>query len=228
MALRFWIAETIAIVGAASGAVGAAAGVAQAASQAKPIFWDPPMDKVEEIHDALNAAIHAFSSIRKDFMNEVKRNKMKAPSETYIEWINRVVEIEKQVKFSADEYGKHSKEESSFWFPSSLYSKEEMIKMYKEVTNLLNEGNQIRNKILVDQPPEIVVERKAPDINKFKTLRKPLEQILDLLEKDNVKGIRIHGTVGIGKTTIMLNLNKHEQVAKKFDSHMAHGIKRGG
>ncbi|XP_028078048.1 probable disease resistance protein At1g51480 [Camellia sinensis] len=211
------MAETIAIVGAVSGAVRTAAGVAQAASQAKLIFWDPPTDKVKEIHDTLNAAIHALSSIRKDYMNEVKRNKMKPPSETYMEWINRAVEIEKQVKFSADEYGKHSKEESPFWFPSSLYFKEEMIKMYKEVTNLLNEGNQIRNKILVDQPPEIVVEKKGPDINKFETLQKPLEQILDLLEKDYVKGIRIHGIVGIGKTTIMLNLNNHERVAKKFD-----------
>ncbi|KAI8028673.1 putative disease resistance protein [Camellia lanceoleosa] len=134
------------------------------------------MDEVDEIHDALNAAVRALSSIRKDFMNEVERNKMKVPSETYMEWINRAVEIEKQVKFSVDE-----------------------------------------DKILVDQPPETVVKRRGPDINKFKTLRKPLEQILDLLEKDNVKGIRIHGTVGIGKTTIMLNLNNHEQVAKKFD-----------
>ncbi|KAI8025295.1 putative disease resistance protein [Camellia lanceoleosa] len=150
-------------------------------------------------------------------MNDVERNKMKAPSETYMEWINRAVEIEKQVKFSADEYGKHGKEESSFWFLSSSYFKEEIIKMYKEITNLLSEGNQIRDKILVDQPPEIVVERKGPDINKFETLQKPLEQTLDLLEKDYVKGIRIHGTVGIGKTTIMLNLNNHEQVAKKFD-----------
>ncbi|KAL7235662.1 hypothetical protein ACSBR1_019036 [Camellia fascicularis] len=211
------MAETIAIVGAVSGAVGAAAGVVQAASQAKPIFWDPPMDKVEEIHDDLNAAARALGSTRKDFMNEVERNKMKAPSETYMEWINRVEEIEKQVKFLVDEYGKHSKEESSFWFPSSSYFKDEMIKMYKKVTNLLNEGNQIRDKILVDQPPETVVQRRGPDINKFETLRKPLEQILDLLEKDNVKGIRIHGTVGIGKTTIMLNLNNHEQVSKKFD-----------
>ncbi|KAL7235697.1 hypothetical protein ACSBR1_019063 [Camellia fascicularis] len=149
------MAETIAIVGAVSGAVGAAVGVVQSASQAKPIFWDPPMDKVEEIHDTLNAAIHALGSIRKDFMNEVERNKMKVPSETYMEWINRAVEIEKQ--------------------------------------------------------------RRGPDINKFETLRKPLEQILDLPEKDNVKRIRIHGTVGIGKTTIMLNLNNHEQVAKKFN-----------
>ncbi|GMP39489.1 hypothetical protein CsSME_00010303 [Camellia sinensis var. sinensis] len=211
------MAETIAIVGAVSGAVGAAAGVVQAASQAKPIFWDPPMDKVEEIHDALNAAVRALDSIRKDFMNEVERNKMKAPSETYMEWINRAAEIEKQVKFSVDEYGKHSKGESCFWFISSSYFKEEMMKMYKKVTNLLNESNQIGDKILVDQPPELVVQRRGPDISKFETLRKPLEQILDLLEKDNVKGIRIHETVGIGKTTIMLNLNNHEQVAKKFD-----------
>ncbi|KAL7235668.1 hypothetical protein ACSBR1_019039 [Camellia fascicularis] len=64
-----------------------AAGVVQAASQAKPIFWDPPMDKVEEIHDDLNAAARAraLGSTRKDFMNEVERNKMKAPSETCME-----------------------------------------------------------------------------------------------------------------------------------------------
>ncbi|KAI7981030.1 Disease resistance protein RPS2 [Camellia lanceoleosa] len=92
-----------------------------------------------------------------------------------------------------------------------------MKKMYKTVINLWDEGDQIREKILVDRPPEIVVNMRAPDIKKFETLQKLLEQILDLLKGNKVKGIRIQRPLGIGKTTIMLNLNNHEQVAKMFD-----------
>ncbi|KAE9446797.1 hypothetical protein C3L33_21303, partial [Rhododendron williamsianum] len=44
-----------------------------------------------------------------------------------------------------------------------------------------------------------------------------LEKILHWLRRYKVKGIGIHGIVGIGKTTILLNLNNHEQVAKMFD-----------
>ena len=89
--------------------------------------------------------------------------------------------------------------------------------MYKRVINLRDEGDQIREKILVNRPPETVVNMRAPDIKKFETLQKSLKQILDLLKGNQVKGIRIHGPLGIGKTTIMLNLNNHEQVAKMFD-----------
>ncbi|XP_028101567.1 probable disease resistance protein At5g63020 [Camellia sinensis] len=65
----------------------------------------------------------------------------------------------------------------------------------------------------VDPPPERVVK----DISSFKTLLEPLKETLVLLERDKIKRICIHGTVGIGKTTIMCNLYYREQVAKKFD-----------
>ncbi|KAF5951434.1 hypothetical protein HYC85_009378 [Camellia sinensis] len=92
-----------------------------------------------------------------------------------------------------------------------------MKKMYKRVINLRDEVDQIREKILVNRPPETVKNMRAQDIKKIETLQKSLEQILDLLKGNKVKGIRIHGPLGIGKTTIMLNLNNHEQVAKMFD-----------
>lgn len=82
---------------------------------------------------------------------------------------------------------------------------------------MAEESNQIRDKLLVDQPPEPVVKMRAPDIKKFETLQKSLEQVLGLLRNDKVKGIKIHGAVGIGKTTIMLNLNNDDEVAKMFD-----------
>ncbi|KAI8026610.1 putative disease resistance protein [Camellia lanceoleosa] len=48
----------------------------------------------------------------------------------------------------------------------------------------------------------------------------PLEETMDLLKKDKVKGIAISGMMGTGKTTIMKNLNDHEEVAKRFDMVM--------
>ncbi|KAI8028670.1 putative disease resistance protein [Camellia lanceoleosa] len=77
---------------------------------------------------------------------------------------------------------------------------------------------QKKYEMMVDPSPEhIVKSSRAPDISRFRTLQEPLEQTLDLLEHDKIKRICIHGTVGIGKTTILHNLNNHEQVAEKFD-----------
>ncbi|CAL5330755.1 unnamed protein product [Camellia sinensis] len=199
--------------------IGAAARVMQAVSQAKPIFWDPLMTKVNlsenvEIHYYLNDAVNNLVSVNMDFKNEVERNKMKKPSEAYLEWNCRVMKIEEEVEELVANYKKPKKR---FSFPSRSGFKEKMKKMYKIVINLRDEGDQIREKILVNRPPETVVNMRAPDIKKFETLQKSLEQILDLLKGNKVKGIRIHGPLGIGKTTIMLNLNNHEQVAKMFD-----------
>ncbi|KAL7205722.1 hypothetical protein ACSBR2_018614 [Camellia fascicularis] len=200
--------------------IGAAAGVMQAVSQAKPIFWDPLMTKVnlsenvEEIHYYLNDAVNNLVSVKMDFKNEVERNKTKKPSEAYLEWNRRVMKIEEEVEELVANYKKPSKR---FSFPSRSGFKEKMKKMYKRVINLRDDGDQIREKILVNRPPETVVNMRAPDIKKFETLQKSPEQILDLLKGNKVKGIRIRGPLGIGKTTIMLNLNNHEQVAKMFD-----------
>ncbi|KAH7856521.1 hypothetical protein Vadar_002436 [Vaccinium darrowii] len=69
-----------------------------------------------------------------------------------------------------------------------------------------------------DRAPECVIKRNGPDIRDFGTLRKALGKILDwLMNGYDVKGIGIHGIPGIGKTTIMSNLNDHNQVAKMFD-----------
>ncbi|GFY88602.1 hypothetical protein Acr_06g0005420 [Actinidia rufa] len=210
----------IATIGAVTGAVAATAGVVQAVSQAKPVFWDPLKvflsENAEEICDALNESAQKLGSVRKDFENKVERNKMKVPTECYVGWIRRVMETDSQVTNLVAEFNK-SKEEPAFWFPSCPDFSKKMKKRYKKVLDLLQESDQIKDKILVDRSLEPVIKRKAPDIRKLGTLRKPLEKILNWLERYKVKAIGIHGILGIGKTTIMLNLNNHDQVAKKFD-----------
>ncbi|KAG5525747.1 hypothetical protein RHGRI_032137 [Rhododendron griersonianum] len=216
------MAGTIATIGAVTGVVGATAGVVQAVSQAAQAFWQPLRvtlsDNVEEIRDALNEAVQVLGSVRKDFETEVEKNKTKVPSRTYVEWRRRVMEIDGQVKDIIAEYNKESKEEVSFWFSSPRPDfREEMKKMHEKVIYLLRDSNEIRDKMLVDRAPEPVIKREGPDIRKFETLRKPLEKILGWLKRYKVKGIGIYGTVGIGKTTVMLNLNNHDQVATMFD-----------
>ncbi|KAF7112707.1 hypothetical protein RHSIM_RhsimUnG0201700 [Rhododendron simsii] len=76
----------------------------------------------------------------------------------------------------------------------------------------------MKSEMLVDRAPEPVIKREGPDIRKFETLQKPLEKIMDWLKRYKVKGIGIYGTVGIGKTTIMLNLNNHDQFKGNWDS----------
>ncbi|KAE8672315.1 Detected protein of unknown function [Hibiscus syriacus] len=89
-------------------------------------------------------------------------------------------------------------------------------KMCEETQKLLEDGKFL-GCILVDKPIEPVLKVNAPEIKAFPSLQRPLEQVLEVLRNDKLKGIGISGTLGVGKTTIMKNLNNHEQVAKMFD-----------
>ncbi|KAI8532043.1 hypothetical protein RHMOL_Rhmol11G0182600 [Rhododendron molle] len=68
------------------------------------------------------------------------------------------------------------------------------------------------------KPPKIVEKQGGPDITNFGEPGKEIKKILDaLLGSSNVKTIVILGKMGLGKTTMMRNLNAHAEVAKKFD-----------
>ncbi|KAI7981029.1 hypothetical protein LOK49_Contig78G00005 [Camellia lanceoleosa] len=129
-----------------------------------------------------------------DFKNEVERNKMKKPSEAYLEWNRRVMKIEEEVEELVANYKKSIKR---FRFSSRSGFKETMKKMYKRVINLRDESDQIREKILVNRPPETVVNMRAPDIKKFETLQKSLEQILDLLKGKKFLSFLMAETIAI-------------------------------
>uniref|UniRef100_A0A2N9HRG8 AAA+ ATPase domain-containing protein n=1 Tax=Fagus sylvatica TaxID=28930 RepID=A0A2N9HRG8_FAGSY len=57
----------------------------------------------------------------------------------------------------------------------------------------------------------------AAKIEDKPSLYKVVEEILGLLKDRDVKRIGLWGSGGIGKTTIMRNLNNHEDIAKMFD-----------
>ncbi|CAL5379961.1 unnamed protein product [Camellia sinensis] len=208
MFLRFLIGRTMSPIPitALSTVVSAAATVVQAVSQAKTAFWGPHLSKLvltdnaednpRIINDAVGVLLsHVLDSYKMEL------------SETCKEWI-------RQVKDFVAEYDKISKE-SSFWSPSSLDSREQRRKMFDKIKALM----QKKYEMMIDPSLEHAVKSsRAPDISRFRTLQQPLKDTLDLLEHEKIKIICIHGTVGIGKTTILRNLNNHEQVAKEFDT----------
>ncbi|GMP39468.1 hypothetical protein CsSME_00010288 [Camellia sinensis var. sinensis] len=205
--------------------VAAAAAAMGALTQAKTAFWAPIVDTIassndmEEIYTALKEAIAMLGAKRDDHQNAIQRQKIKMPSKTYDQWIHRVIKTEEEVKKLLARYDKQSESSQTICFlPRSNFSNE-MKKKGEKVIKLLEDSNQLGS-ILVDQPLEPVIKLIAPNIKKFSTLQMPLEETLDLLKKDKVKGIAISGMMGTGKTAIMKNLNNHEKVAKRFDMVM--------
>ncbi|KAF7114615.1 hypothetical protein RHSIM_RhsimUnG0083100 [Rhododendron simsii] len=211
----------VAIASVGVGAVSAAGTLTQAWYQRK-VFWDLRMEKedlsdnVEAIIVDLNEASRKLGCIRKDFENEVRRNIMKAPTQMYLAWSCSVVEIGEEVKVNIAKYDNLNKDEA--FFGSSTYKdfREAFKKMYKRIKSLGEESNQLQYKMLVDLPPERVVNKGGVD-NNFVACERQIEEILDLLGSSKVKKIGILGTVGIGKTAMLKYLHCHEKVDEAFE-----------
>ncbi|KAK2989402.1 hypothetical protein RJ640_002232 [Escallonia rubra] len=207
--------------------VSAAAAVVGAVSQAKTTIFDPlretisNLKKLEEVHEALQDAIVSLVSRREEHESLVQKHRAtKMPSKPYIAWTGKVQRIEQKVKSFDTKYGIEVKKPLYLSFLSRSKLSEKMKEKALEIIPLLNEGSQFGSRfesMLVDKQPEHVVKMAPPDIKNFPALQRPLEQILDLLTKDRVKGIRVHGALGTGKTTMMQNLNDHSQVSEAFE-----------
>ncbi|KAK2986476.1 hypothetical protein RJ640_000230 [Escallonia rubra] len=214
--------------------VAAAASVLGAASQAKTSFYDPLRQKIsnskrlEEVHEVLKYAIDTLVSIRDELEIEVQNHKAtKRPSKPYITWVGKVQKIEDEVEGFETPYGIQIKKSKYRSFSSRSKLSDKMKAKASVIIHLLEEERQFRS-ILVDREPERVVKMTPPDIKNFPTLQRSLEQILVWLKEDGVKGIRVHGALGTGKTTIMQNLNDHSQVFETFGVVIWLNVSTGG
>uniref|UniRef100_A0A2N9GFT7 AAA+ ATPase domain-containing protein n=1 Tax=Fagus sylvatica TaxID=28930 RepID=A0A2N9GFT7_FAGSY len=71
--------------------------------------------------------------------------------------------------------------------------------------------------MVVEKLPERVIIIHGPKIEDKPFLHSTIEEILGHLQDKNVKRIGLWGMAGIGKTTIMQNLNNNEVIVKMFD-----------
>lgn len=138
---------------------------------------------------------------QRDDNEELRTQRKKRSSGFYLEWLSRVNEILQNVEaLNASTPGEIVQE------------------MLDEVLNLQQRGGDFEKGFWDDRPtePKPVVKISPPDIKSFTTLQKSLDELLQHLGDGRVKVIGVHGLPGVGKTTIMQNLNDHEEVTKMF------------
>nr|KAJ0184920.1 hypothetical protein LSAT_V11C900505010 [Lactuca sativa] len=204
-------------------AIAAGAGVAAAIIQGKTALWEPLKQTIalskdmDEIYGALDDAMQTLIAKRDDHEDMVQRHKTTmTPSNAYTNWILRVNLVAKEVNDLKAKYTKERKRSSWFSIGSRSSFTKKMRKTASRVFALMEEDTHLVD-VLVDKKPACVVEMITSKITNIPTLQQPLEQTLGWLCDKRVRGIRIHGLIGSGKTTIMENLNNHVKVAEMFD-----------
>ncbi|KAI3708678.1 hypothetical protein L2E82_38021 [Cichorium intybus] len=210
------------------------AAVVTATVATKTLVWDPLKETIEssndmgEVYRALNDAMKTHTAKRDDHEDNVQRHKTTMnPSKTYTNWNYRVNEVAKEVDQLEVKYTKKSKKSTFFCINSRAKFTEKMKKIASRVISLMMEGTDLVD-FLVGKKPACVVEMITPRITNIPSFQQPLEQILDWLCENEVRGIRIHGLVGSGKTTIMQNLNNHVKVSEMFDMVLWVTVSREG
>ncbi|KAM7478335.1 hypothetical protein LguiA_026548 [Lonicera macranthoides] len=163
-----------------------------------------------EILPTLKDAIRELCALRDDreLIYRTYRGRMEY-SNTYITWLKMVNDLE----VHANDLIKKQEERiqqpmSNFKYCCSKLGKKmksatiEALRLYKQVIDVLP----------IKRGPPPVVEMDAQSIKEYPTLQNCLNLILRHLQDDRVKGIRVHGMFGVGKTVIMRNLNNHGDV----------------
>ncbi|KAK2990707.1 hypothetical protein RJ640_012520 [Escallonia rubra] len=203
-------------------AVAAGAAAVTSLGQVRTVIRDPTAERIlksknfEEIYASLEKEMGTLIATKDDRDTEVrKRRGTKMPSNLHFNWSRNVEKLECEVEELKKKYETIIKKSKIVNSRSRRSLSKKMKTKYTEAHDLLDHAKRLEV-FLVEKEPESVVKENAPDIEAFPALQGPLERILDLLKEPNITGIRILGAVGIGKTTVMQNLNNNEKVAEMF------------
>ena len=133
------------------------------------------------------------------------------------EWMDRAEMISEEVNQLETKYNdemEHPWRLVHFWEHS--YLSKVMAKKHNQVQSLLEEGHDKR-RVWIEELPEPVRKIHAAKIEDNSSLHKVVKDVVSFLEDEQIRRIGIWGTVGTGKTTVMQNLNNHQDIAKMFD-----------
>lgn len=170
---------------------------------------------LEDMYDLLNQDLQRLLAIKEDNECQVQRHKLKHLTMVYRLWKKRVSDIPTEVDNLSAEYERKRLPKWRFFRRSSLCEK--VAKRHNRVKELIEEGLSIN--ILVDHKyPEAVLKvLDAPKIMGYPTFQHVLEEILSCLKNKKMKSVGVYGTKGVGKTTILQNLNNSEEVSQLFN-----------
>ncbi|KAF2320214.1 hypothetical protein GH714_026023 [Hevea brasiliensis] len=179
-------------------------------------LYGPPFDVMNEFvnctdtnYQKMKGAAQILYGTRNDVLNKINKDKENEPTQQCQAWIDKVNQLEKAVKILESEY--LTAEEKSF--KERFEFSKVLEKMHDELQSCLDQGSKIQ--VSVERIPPII-RVPAPKIEDKSSLYTVFTKMTDYFEDENVERIGLWGTVGVGKTAIMKNLNNSEQ-ANAFD-----------
>ncbi|XP_028762830.1 probable disease resistance protein At1g15890 [Neltuma alba] len=119
-------------------------------------------------------------------------------------WTEHVSHVEKRVASLNQEYDKVRKKKLRYL--SCAYLGEKIKTALKDVIEILD---KCPNEIFAKGPKRVIKEPGVSSIAEYSTLQNAFQKILTLLQNDGVKCVALHGQKGVGKTTIIQNINNH-------------------
>ncbi|XP_031391574.1 probable disease resistance protein At1g61300 isoform X2 [Punica granatum] len=174
-------------------------------------------DDLEKNYKRLTEEADKLFARRADVEAQVRKDMMKRITKECDAWISRVRVIEQEVLELENEFKKGTKRT---WRKRRILSRStlsrRMANKCEELHSLWAEG-RVETDVVVEKPPEPVRVINSPRTENKPSLHWAIEEIRGHLRDRNVKRIGLWGTLGIGKTTIMHNLNNDEEIANMFD-----------
>ncbi|XXG62233.1 hypothetical protein AAC387_Pa05g0638 [Persea americana] len=174
---------------------------------------------IERNFERLNEKARALYDKKEDIQHEIRRHgNEKTPTSQCQSWISKVDEIQNQVNSIEEEYSKGDKRCLRRWcldIPSSWKLGRRIVEKMNCILNLIEESN-FEGGVVVDALPQIVETMPVITVEDGTSTERTLQKILESLRNERTQKIGIWGMGGVGKTTVMKNLNNLPEIALMF------------
>lgn len=193
-------------------AVGAGVNVGVDAAISLLDKWDYWNDLKRHYKELMEEARKLWA-LRDGIKAEISKNRR---SREMTRWIAEVEVIQSDVRELEDKY---QNRKNHSWGLRRIELRIDLSKNMamecKQVRGLWEAGIRMRGEFDAELPVAIITI-PAPSIEHNSSQHKAVEDLVNYLKEEEVARVGIWGTVGIGKTVIMQNLNNHQDTAQMF------------
>ncbi|XP_077231941.1 disease resistance protein At4g27190-like [Tasmannia lanceolata] len=193
-----------------------------------PTKWlgDPIIRRISYIKNLeknfqnLNVKANVLYSRRDDIKGEISRPGSKGTATNECEnWLKEVERLQDKVNVIEKEY--HEEEKCLMgWCPDvSLRLKlgKRVVESTNSIIDLLEKSASWVGGVVVDAPTKIAEPVPAPTIERNTSTDRTLQKILGCIKDIKKQKIGIWGMGGVGKTTVMENLNNSLEITQLFE-----------
>ncbi|XP_058087027.1 disease resistance protein At4g27190-like [Magnolia sinica] len=190
-------------------------------------LWDPLARQISYVKNLnknvedLRKNMDELTCKENDVTNEIERAKLqrRVPREEVNNWLKDVENVKNEVTVIEKEFAEQ--ERCGNGCVPDCYTARKLSKRALEKASKVHELKQkglFEGGVAVDQLPATIHTLPTTSLEGKTSAEKTLEQILDYIMDAKIGMIGIYGMGGVGKTTIMMNINNRLKDAKHFNS----------